>query len=167
MVIFSPDECEYIRSFYFAEKEHNSEEVQDYGKVQIKFSNSSVKYIISTNEELITFLTKKLKSSGVKSIPSVKFMRYEAGDNLARHADFAKYGVNTIYKTYLVQLSKPDDYVGGDFILGDAIQSREQGSLFIINPTVPHEVTKVISGERMSLVLFLREENLDMVKSLI
>jgi predicted 2-oxoglutarate/Fe(II)-dependent dioxygenase YbiX len=167
MVVFTPEECEYIKSFYIIESEHSSDEVQNYGSVKLKFSNSSAKYISTTNEELIKFLETKLNKLGVKSIPLVKFMRYQTGDNLARHTDFSKYGVDIIYKTYLVQLSKSDDYVGGDLIVGNDIQSKEQGSLCIINPTTPHEVTKVISGERISLVLFLREENLNIVKSII
>lgn len=167
MVIFTPSECEYIKSFYYTEIEHTSDEIQQYGKVSIKFSNSSSKYITTQNPKLIEFLESKLKSHGVKSIPLVKFMRYTTGDNLARHTDFAKYGVDIIYKTYLVQLSNSTDYEGGDLIVGNETISREQGFLSIINPTTPHEVTKVISGQRISLVLFLREENLNITKSLI
>lgn len=167
MVVFTPEECEYIKSFYNTEIEHSSNEVQKYGDVNIKFSNSSTKYTSTQNEELIKFLENKLNQYGVKSIPLVKFMRYETGDNLARHTDFSKYGVDIIYKTYLIQLSKSDDYSGGDLIVGKDVQSREQGSLFIINPTTPHEVTKVLSGERISLVLFLREGNLNIQKTII
>ena len=167
MVIFTPEECEYIKSFYTSDIEHQSNEVQHYGKVDIVFSKATNKYATTTNEKLISFLENKLNQCGVKSIPLVKFMRYQKGDNLVRHVDFSKYGVDIIYKTYLVQLSKSDEYTGGDLIVGDEVQSREQGSLFIINPTTPHEVTKVLSGERLSLVLFLMEENLNFKKSII
>ncbi len=167
MVVFTNEECEYIKSFYYTESEQSSNDIQKYGNVSIRFSNSSAKFISTTNKELIEFLLNKLKPYGIKSIPLVKFMRYEAGDNLARHTDFDKYGVDKIYKTFLIQLSKSNDYVGGDLIVGNDIQSREQGYLSIINPTTPHEVTKMISGERISLVLFLSGENLDFKKSLI
>ncbi len=167
MVIFTPSECEYIKSFYNTEEEHTSDEIQEYGKVSIKFNNSSTKYTTTKNPKLIEFLESKLKPHGVKSIPVVKFMRYVAGDNLARHTDFSKYGVDIIYKTYLIQLSNSDDYVGGNLIVGDTAQSRDQGFLSIINPTTPHEVTTVISGERLSLVLFLYEDNLNLQKTII
>jgi len=167
MVVFTPEECEYIKSFYDTESEHSSDEIQKYGDVTIKFSNSSTKYTSTQNEELIKFLESKLNQYGVKSIPLVKFMRYQKGDKLARHTDFSKYGVDIIYKTYLVQLSDSNDYEGGDLIVGKEIASREQGSLSIINPTTPHEVTKVISGERLSMVLFLREANLNIKKTII
>ncbi len=72
-----------------------------------------------------------------------------------------------VYKTFLIQLSDSDEYVGGDLIVGKDIQSKEQGTLSIINPTTPHEVTKIISGERLSLVLFLTGDNLDLKKTII
>lgn len=167
MVIFTPHECEYIKSFYYTEPEHTTDEVQDYGVVNIKFSNSSSKYTSTKNEELIKFLEAKLSQHGVKSIPLVKFMRYKKGDNLARHTDFSKYGANQIYKTYLFQLSNSEDYTGGDLIVGRDVQSREQGSMCIINPSVPHEVTTLSSGERISLILFLFKENLNLPKTII
>lgn len=167
MVVFTPNECEYIKSFYYTEHENSSDDIQQYGNVSIKFSNSSAKFVSTANKELINFLVNKLKPYGIKSIPLVKFMRYEAGDNLARHTDFDKYGVDKIYKTFLIQLSDSDEYVGGDLIVGKDIQSKEQGTLSIINPTTPHEVTKVISGQRLSLVLFLTGDNLDLKKTII
>ena len=94
MVVFTPQECEYIKSFYNIDSEHSSNEIQNYGTVKLKFSNSSTKYTSTTNEELIIFLQNKLNHLGVKSIPMVKFMRYQTGDNLARHTDFSKYGVD-------------------------------------------------------------------------
>ena len=167
MVIFTQHECEYIKSFYHTEIEHSSEEAQDFGKVSVKFSNSSANYISSYNPTLLTFLETKLKTHGVKSIPKVKFIKYNEGDNLARHTDFTKYGSEIIYKTYLFQLSKTEDYTGGDLIVGTTKQSREQGAMCVINPTTPHEVTTVLSGERISLVIFLLEDNLDIPKTII
>lgn len=167
MVIFTPQECEYIKSFYTTELEQSADSVFDFGKVNIKFSNATNKFVTTDNKELIDFLETKLSQWGVNSIPLVKFMRYQTGDKLIRHTDFSKYGVDIIYKTYLIQLSNPNDYVGGELIVGDVIQSREQGTLSIINPTTLHEVTMVTSGERISLVLFLMEEHLNVKKSII
>ena len=167
MIIFSKEECEYIKSIYYSETEIDASDIHDYGTVKIKFSSASSKYVLTQNKGLRDFLLEKLKPHGVKSIPDVKYMRYQVGDSLARHTDFSKYGVDIIFKTYLFQLSASDEYVGGDLIVGSEIQSREQGSMVIINPTTPHEVTKIISGERLSLVLFLREKNLTLIKSVI
>jgi len=167
MIIFTEKECEYLKEFYTTETEHTSDEIQDYNAVKLKFSNSSTKYITTTNKELLEFLQDRLKEHGVKSIPKVKFMKYVKGDNLARHTDFAKYGVDIIYKTYLFQLSKGDEYGGGDLIVGKDIQNRNQGSMCIINPTTPHEVTKVTWGERISMIIFLNEEHLNLKKTII
>jgi len=167
MIIFNKEECEYLKSIYHTETEIDAKNIHDYGSVKIKFSNATSKYVLSKNKDLKEFLLKKLQPYGVKLIPDVKFMRYEVGDKLERHTDFSKYGVDIIFKTYLFQISNPDDYEGGDLIVNGNVQSREQGKMTIINPTEPHEVTRIISGERISLVLFLREENLIFNKSII
>jgi predicted 2-oxoglutarate/Fe(II)-dependent dioxygenase YbiX len=167
MVIFDKEECQYLRSFYYRELEHSADTIQDYTKVKIKFSNSSLKYVTCKNTELLNFLSLRLKDYGVKSIPLVKFLKYKSGDHLARHTDFSKYGTDIVFKTYIFQLSDSNDYKGGDLIVGETIQSRDLGSMVIINPTTPHEVTEVVSGERISLVLFLLEEHLNIQRTLI
>lgn len=167
MVVFTPDECEYIKSFYYNEEAIDSTKIKGYSIDSIKFSKGVASYVDSTDVELLNFLCEKLNHIGVVSVPGAKIIRYQKSNFLARHSDFIKYGTRILHKTLIFQLSHSHEYVGGDFLIDDVVQSRQIGSVFSINPTTPHEVTEVISGERFSLGLFLTEENLQYNKTLI
>ena len=167
MVLFNAEECEFIKSFYYKEIENYSAAAAGFSKGQVKFSNSSCKYVDSIDAELLSFIVERTANLGVKSLDGVKIIRYEEGNFLGRHADFSKYGANLLFKTYMIQLSKHDDYTGGDLIVENKIMSRVQGSCITISSTDLHEVTKILSGERFSLVLFLTEKNLNLTKSLL
>ena len=58
-----------------------------------------------------------------------------------------------------VQLSDPEDYVGGDFMLYEGeeptILPKEQGKLILFPSYVLHEVKPVTKGERYSLVTWI------------
>ena len=168
MVIFSKEECEYIKSFYQLYTEIDGMDTHTLNGIQIKFrKGSSAKFVTIDNSELRDFLLEKLSPLKIKNIPSIKIMKYGKGGSLAKHQDFSKYGVDIIYKTILVQLSESNDYIGGDLIVENTPQSRVIGSLTTISPTAEHEVTKLENGERYSLVLFLHESDFDITKSMI
>ena len=169
MVLFTIEECEYIKSFYDQTTEIEASDLQDFKVVKIRFSKErhSVKYSFPENEELREFLVKKLKPLKVKNIPSIKLMVYREGDFLPEHQDFAKYGVDIMYNTIITQLSPSHGYTGGDLIVSGKVVDRTQGYTLEISPTDLHEIKKVKSGERWSMVLFLKEENLHFKKSLL
>ena len=168
MVMFSKEECEYIKSFYNLYKEVDGMDTHTLNGIPIKFrKGSSAKFVTIDNSELNNFLLEKLKPIKVKNIPTIKIMKYGKGGSLAKHQDFSKYGVDIIYKTVLIQLSESTDYIGGDLIVENTPQSRVIGSLTTISPTDVHEVTTLESGERYSLVLFLYESDFDIQKSML
>jgi hypothetical protein len=168
MVIFSKEECDYIKSFYQLYAEGDGMDIQILNGIPIKFrKGSEAKFVVINNEELKEFLLEKLKPLKVVNIPSIKIMKYVKGGSLAQHQDFSKYGVDIIFKTILIQLSESNDYVGGDLIVDNKIQNRNIGSITIISPTDIHEVTTLQSGERYSLVLFLFESDFDIKKSML
>ncbi len=168
MVIFSKEECEYIKSFYSKFDEIDGMGTHTLNNLQIKFrKGSDAKFTIINDESLREFLLEKLKPLKVKNIPTIKIMKYVKGGSLAKHQDFSKYGVDTIFKTLLVQLSDSSDYIGGDLVVENTPQSRVIGTLNIISPTAEHEITKLEYGERYSLVLFLYESDFDIQKSMI
>lgn len=168
MVIFSKEECEYIKSFYNLYEEIDGMSTHTLNGIQIKFrKGSSAKFVTIDNSELRNFLLQKLKPLKVKTIPTIKIMKYGKGGSLAKHQDFSKYGVDIIYKTLLIQLSESTDYIGGDLVVENTPQSRVVGSLTTISPTDEHEVTTLESGERYSLVLFLYESDFDIQKTII
>lgn len=50
-----------------------------------------------------------------------------------------------------IQLSDPNEYEGGDLLIGDEIAPREKGCAIIYNGKDLHQVTKVTKGTRFSL----------------
>lgn len=168
MVIFSKEECEYIKSFYSQSNEIDGMGTHTLNNLEIKFrKGSEAKFVIVDDETLRTFLLHKLKPLKVKSIPSIKIMKYVKGGRLARHQDFARYGVDPIFKTLLVQLSDSTEYIGGDLVVETTPQSRVIGSVYVLSPTAEHEITLLESGERYSLVLFLYESDFDIQKTML
>ena len=56
-----------------------------------------------------------------------------------------------------------DDYEGGEFIFynnPDTIIKKEIGNAYIFNVNIEHEVKKIISGDRFSIIWFLEDEHL-------
>lgn len=169
MVIFTKEECEFIKSFYNPSEEINASDLQDFKTVKLRFSKNrhSVKYTFPNDEILKSFLVSKLAPFKVKKIPSVKLMVYKQGDFLPEHQDFSKYGVDIMFKTIISQLSDSNEYTGGDLIVEGKAVDRSLGHTLAISPTDLHEIKKVESGERWSLVLFLKEENFHIQKSIL
>lgn len=160
MNLFAIEDCEYIKKIYSEHDEVNPHQHHDFGTVVIRFrKENSAKFVVIRDKEPCDYVFERVKEyiPNLKQITNLKIMKYYVGDALAKHQDFNRYGVDPIYKTILIQLSNPNDYDGGDLIVKDVIQSREQGSFCVINPTDEHEVTPVTRGTRFSLVLFLRD----------
>ena len=58
--------------------------------------------------------------------------------------------------TFILQLTDPDEYVGGDLIVythgkGETM-TRQQGSLIVFPAYTMHEVTELLSGTRYSMI---------------
>jgi hypothetical protein len=56
-----------------------------------------------------------------------------------------------------------DDYVGGDFILygPKEILPKKAGVIYSFKNTREHEITKIESGNRYSLIIFLNKDNVE------
>ena len=61
----------------------------------------------------------------------------------------------------LFQLSNPDEYEGGDFLIGDYRLPKDKGFCCLFDGgTQVHEVTKVTKGERKSWITWMPKESL-------
>jgi predicted 2-oxoglutarate/Fe(II)-dependent dioxygenase YbiX len=126
-------------------------------------------YIEYNDVNALNFIINKLKVIGLKSIQSsaFKISRYSKGDYFGPHHDFNYYGKGAIYKTLVIQLSDPKDYIGGDLYVKDVPQSREQGSYSLFLSSDIHEVKLLEEGIRFSLTIFLNESDFINTKSII
>lgn len=175
-VLFTSKECEWLKTFYDSEKAIDGSKpinlVTKEGEnltLTIRQGRKGNKgfFYQSNDPELLQFLLDRVSFLGIINIKEAKFIKYETGDVLAPHVDFGRYGVEANYKTLVIQLSDSNDYTGGDFCLKGIPQSRQQGSYNFFLRTVEHEVTKVTSGVRYSLTLFLTEEDMIINKSIL
>lgn len=100
--------------------------------------------------------------------------KYEIGDSFEKHRDdnasnFDSFDISRSkrFKTFIFQLSKSQDYEGGDFIVDGTTANRTQGNCICFDSSLIHEVTKITNGYRYSLVLWLEKENFSIKHSLI
>jgi predicted 2-oxoglutarate/Fe(II)-dependent dioxygenase YbiX len=189
-VLFSKEDCEYIKSFWddsnsidgivYRTTDSNyrkgvidgvtSRQVQtEEGRIiTIKPKNAKLKFLDLFNKELINFILSRLSKIGIKSILNnqVKITKYIENDFFAPHRDFKsinKFG--STYKTLVIQLSDPKDYVGGYLYVKDVPQSREQGSYSLFLSSDIHAVKLLEEGIRFSLTIFLYESDFSSAKS--
>ena len=171
-VIFSKEDCEYIKSFFdetlaIGDSEPRYLELNGQ-KIEIQ-KNAKGSYQEITQPDLIKFIVEKLKPLNIISIKRecLNLIRYNEGDYFEKHRDFGRYGIGATYKTMVIQLSDPSEYEGGDLCVKDIPQDRTQGSVSLFLSSTEHEVKKVLRGTRFSLSTFLYEEDFILSKSVI
>ena len=87
----------------------------------------------------------------------LQLIEYNQGTYFKRHLDnFMGEPEYQRKLTFIIQLTDPDEYVGGDLIVythEDAERmTRKQGSLIVFPSYTMHEVTELLSGTRYSLI---------------
>lgn len=85
--------------------------------------------------------------------PTVLRYSHENRGHFERHVDIVA-PLSTRKLSYVVQLSDPDDYGGGDLLFPDLSghASSERGSITVFPSFVAHEVRPVTRGERLAIV---------------
>ncbi len=172
-IIFSKDDCDFIKSYWDDTKSLNGSK-RDYYKIDeintISYNRKVSGYYIDYDDTtLLNFVLNKLQKIDIKSITGshVKIAKYIKGDYFEPHHDFNFYGKGAIYKTLVIQLSDPTEYVGGNFCVKGIAQSREQGSYSLFLSSDIHEVKLLESGTRFSMTIFLYESDFTHKKSII
>lgn len=192
-VLFSKEDCEYIKSFWddfnsidgVVYRTINGNYLKDITTVingvttvqlqtengriiTIKPKNAKLKFLDLFNKELINFILSRLSKIGIKSILNnqVKITKYIEGDFFAPHRDFKNIdGFGCAYKTLVIQLSESSDYTGGTLYIKNIPQSKEQGSYSLFLSSDIHEIKRIDSGIRFSLTIFLYESDFSSAKS--
>lgn len=106
-----------------------------------------------------SFLLEELKEWGVDSLPdSASLLKYSKGDKFEKHNDTGSSRTHRVY-TVVLQLSNPDEYKGGKFIIHNSnfTLSKDKGTLLMFDSNKMHEVTPVTEGVRYSTVMWLTE----------
>lgn len=87
----------------------------------------------------------------------LEVIKYNQGTYFKRHLDnFMGEPEYQRKLTFILQLTNPDEYVGGDLIVythkEEERMTRQQGSLIVFPSYTMHEVTELLSGTRYSLI---------------
>ena len=125
----------------------------------IKKSTSSSRQVRITGiqKDMFPSITKKIQKlfdnilNGKSTIELPHFLTEYSVDSF--HSPHTDYKSNEWYreKVITIQLSNPDDYIGGDLKIGEHILPRDKGCVLVYNGKDVHEVTKVTHGIRFSL----------------
>jgi len=97
----------------------------------------------------------KFDISGILETDGPVVMKYDVGGHYDWHIDVGKKVANRKL-SFIIQLSDPTTYEGGDIEIMDAkIKTevlRAQGNITFFPSFIPHKITKVTKGERLSIV---------------
>lgn len=171
-IIFTPDECNYIKSFWNDDNsiESGGNQLARLGDniITIKSDCSGHLNYFDKHHELFNFVSTRIKKINVNKISlTIKITKYVEGDYFLPHTDFEHYETGELSRTLVIQLSESSDYIGGDLIIENVKQTRSIGACITIKASQLHEVTKITAGTRYGLVIFLLNEDMGFSKTII
>lgn len=162
---FNNEECEKVISV----GENLAEYIGTAGEIieSNKYRDSKVKFITPEKDNLWIF--KKLQAAVAEANRYYRFdiagfrerlqvAEYKGNGHYTWHIDVGKDAMSSRKLSVSVQLSKDDDYVGGDLEFHSIDKTkapRSIGSTIIFPSYLLHRVTPVISGTRKSLVVWV------------
>jgi predicted 2-oxoglutarate/Fe(II)-dependent dioxygenase YbiX len=124
-------------------------------------------------------ITSKTSDIGITSLDEdeVNFIQYETGHFFEEHVDTLSDNSYRPFKTnesvideksflneprlytMVIQLSKENDYEGGNLIIDGEYYPREKGTVIIFRSNIKHQVTEITSGKRIVFTNFLRKRH--------
>jgi len=169
-ILFTKEECDKIISY--ANQWHNREISVDYNTKQNKIGGKMLSHTLVWNDEnkwVVDRIT-----NWVNNIPNIKkiknnniftaYRNYKSGDYFIKHDDHIKNGAERIY-TIGIQLNSKEDFTGGDFKIyngnNENVINFETGKIYIFESSTPHSVDLITSGNRITLMLFVENINLN------
>ena len=167
-ITFSKKQCDELLLLNAGFKTADTIKSFKYGKV-----TSMSKYgKVTSISKLENIILPKVKKWGIFTLKnsSPMFIKYSKGDEFKKHID-SNYGIGETGKR--VQLSDSSDYTGGDFNVyphksNMSIFStilKERGTMAIFKSEKIHEITKLESGNRKSIVCFPTKSDITIKKT--
>ena len=156
-VLFTKEECERIIDYTkFLKKRRqtpSSDRFVSYEHYTLELNdNTSWVY-----QRLNSYLEKITKTTVIKNVDRITINKYIIGDGFEKHQDL--YFKN---QTFNVAIHLNDEYEGGDFVFYEPnyIMPKIIGCSYVFENTRWHEVQKVLSGERWSMIAFYTRDNI-------
>ncbi len=108
------------------------------------------------------FLNEKFNKIGIINKPKFNINKYKKDFFFLPHYDSnikKKYKPERL-KTLIINLSKDDEYLGGNLHIGKKEIETKQGTALIFDSYKIHEVKLITEGFRYSLVSWLKKDNI-------
>lgn len=71
------------------------------------------------------------------------------------------------YRSYIIQLSEPNTYAGGDLMFENFVANSDRGNCISFDAKIPHCVTEVTEGVRYSMVFWVKQNDLAIPQQII
>jgi hypothetical protein len=151
--IFSKDECDLIISYVDSNFKNWNKIDREYNSYSIDY-NQTNKWIFN---KLKDFFEKETNIKIDKIKKQMHFHKFTKGNWFGKHNDVRDrrmYGVGVLLN---------DDFIGGDFIFYNSEEytlNKTIGNCYIFDVNIEHEITKLLDGERYSLLWFLQNTDI-------
>tara|TARA_B100001939_G_scaffold325932_1_gene319096 strand:- start:28 stop:591 length:564 start_codon:yes stop_codon:yes gene_type:complete len=93
----------------------------------------------------------------------IKFLKYNTGGHYDWHIDIGSHRHNNRKLAFVIPLSKPDEYEGGELIIKTSSRESsiplEQGKIIMFPAFLLHKVTPVTHGKRYVIAGWLNGKN--------
>ena len=139
-----------------------------HGRNDLTVRNSKVNWwyenhwACSVISHYINLANKKTWQYDLNTLESIQISVYQEGGHYGWHSD---YGTSTRQNwtrklSASVLVTDPSEYEGGDLVFKDyhnreVIAPKEKGTIIIFDSRVPHKVTRVTTGRRVSIVTWM------------
>jgi PKHD-type hydroxylase len=116
----------------------------------------SLPWLSNTLTESLRYCNQNLQFD-LDGFMDLQVIKYNVDSFFLAHLDILTINSDMQRKvTFVIQLSNPDDYVGGDLCIWTKKEedrmSRKKGSLHVFPSYLLHEVTPILSGTRYALI---------------
>lgn len=170
-ILFSEDECDYIKTLFKDDDFKRSMVISHSGDGGYSNMRTSNGLLLDFNIDKKNIISSKLRDIGIYGkLYTFSVLRYDVGQEFKKHRD--NIGTfNKRFKTVIIQLSSETEYEGGELIIhnnGDEIvASKKLGNTIVFHSSLEHQVEKITSGRRYSIVFWIGKGNLNINNSLI
>lgn len=158
--IFSKNECDLIISYVDSNFKNWNKIDRQYNSCSIDY-NETNKWIFDKLKDFFEIET-DIKISKIKK--QIHFHKFTKGDWFGKHND------NRDRRLYGVGVLLNDNFIGGDFKfynLEEYTLDKIVGNSYIFDVNIEHEISKILDGERYSLLWFLQNTDIQINKKYI
>lgn len=147
-ILFSKEESESIISY-------NETHITNWMMGDRKYNSQPINYSLDTKwlfDKLKDFAERETNIEIRTIKKTIHFHKFTKGDWFGKHNDVRD------SRLYAVGVLLNDNFEGGDFKLynpNEIILNKVIGNTYLFNVRIDHEITRILKGERYSLLWFL------------